>query len=211
MSGFLAFSSKNINTPNKYICNMINCNTRNGILNKLSSINNLKKVTVKITNVFPLVIYILQNPEISFCFFALFCLMSVSSTGPPHCQFPVTTISVKNFEDKYHLLSNRSTTSLNPRRLFGSTMGRKHAGNKWCPWKWVVQRDTNRVPEAIVYAECRGCDLAVCRKIEIYHYFLVWSPTCDSKTKDAHRIWSSVRLPIAYIYTGSKTAAATGK
>lgn len=169
------------------------------------------ELTVEITKTkFPL-IYIFQNQQISFCFFVLFCLMSVISTGPPHCQFPVTSVSVKQLGNRYWFINNNSTSSLNTRRLFRSTMGKNHAGNKWCPWKWVTQRNTNRMPEAIVHAECRGCDLAVCKKIEIYHQVLIWNSTCDSKTKDEHRIWSAVRLPVAYIYTGSKTAGAAGK
>ena len=168
------------------------------------------ELTVKTTMIFPL-IYIFQNQQISFCFFAFFCLMSVLSTGPPHCQFPVASISKKQLGDRYLYISNNNTSSLNTRRLYANTMGKNHAGNKWCPWKWVSQRNTNRIPEVIVHAECRGCDLAVCKKIETHHHVLVWNPTCDSKTQDKYRIWSTVRLPIAYIYTGSKTAGAAGK
>jgi hypothetical protein len=131
----------------------------------------------------------------------LFCLVSLCSTKTPKgpsCNSP-QSISVRKLKDRYVFVN---TTGFPPRKANPGHHSGSHSGNKWCPWTWATDVDHSRLPPRMAFARCDNCNTA-CMPMYMHLDVLKWASQCDSKTGDKYREWSTVNLPIAYIYTGN--------
>ena len=126
--------------------------------------------------------------------------MPLFSHGNTRPKCKGNSVTLKKLKDKYYFMNMSDSPRTRRSARQASWSG---AGNKWCPWKWVSVKNTKYIPSQLAQARCDNCDMAVCKPIEMYYPVLTWESQCDPKTDDSYRKWTSVRIRIAYIYTGN--------
>ena len=70
-------------------------------------------------------------------------------------------------------------------------------GTSTCPWSWAQDDNPNRVPRFLTKAVCPDCR-HYCRSVLYHHRGL--ERKCDAKTKQTVWKWTSVELPVAFVY-----------
>ena len=97
------------------------------------------------------------------------------------------------FVEKPSTLSD-SLPSL-PRRSRRVTV--QMSGTSTCPWSWAQDDNPNRVPRFLTKAVCPDCG-HYCRSVRYCHRVLMQK--CDVKTGQIVWKWTSVKLPVAFVY-----------
>ena len=73
----------------------------------------------------------------------------------------------------------------------------KIPGTSKCPWTWAQDDNPDRVPRFMTKAVCPDC-VHYCRAVLYSHRGLVQK--CDVRTGETVWKWSSVELPVAFVF-----------
>lgn len=109
--------------------------------------------------------------------------------------------ALRHLQQKY-IFVRKKTSSLIPRQPGSQPRNPRSdsssiPGTTYCPWKWVRDDDSARIPRSIMKAVCLGC-AHYCRAVYYYHNVLI--PKCDKTTGEKVWKWKEKKLAVAYVY-----------
>ena len=102
---------------------------------------------------------------------------------------------LRRISRRYLLVDNSLTSSDGSNNVDNGA----REGTRNCPWTWVLDDDTERIPRYLAKAECPNCGFT-CRAVFYYHNTLVQRCTRSTGRRVCTWKWAERSLAIAYVF-----------
>ena len=114
----------------------------------------------------------------------LYLFFKECTSLPTNCA-----VTYKDLLGRYLLVKNKCQPQL-------LSTPKWNANSTKCPWTWQIHTDVDRLPQNIVYAQCRSsCNEWLCKPVKYYTLVL-------KREKNEWKIRTK-RITVAYVYTSN--------